>query len=170
MPAQPQWLLRLPAIIDELEAVPAPVVDRAVVERVFRVRRRRAIQLLGDFGGYQSGRTFLVDRDSLLHRLRGLAGGDRFTYEKRRRERLSESLERVRQERQAVRIPVAVPQALGDDRTLPALPAGTRLEPGRLTVEFAGVEELLGKLYQLAQAAAGDFQGFEALAGGSHHK
>jgi hypothetical protein len=162
MPAQPQWLLRLPEIIDEISALDAPVVDRSVIERVFRVRRRRAIHLLGWFGGYQVGRTYLVDREALLLQLRQAASGERFGYEKRRRDRLGERLERLRKDRQAARvvIPVAPPTA----REIPGLPAGVSFQPGRLVVEYRDVPELLGKLYGIAQAAAADFAGFEAAA------
>jgi hypothetical protein len=60
MPTKKTWLLRLPEIREELSAMKVPVVDRAVFELLFGVRRRRAIQLLHYFDGYQSGRTFLV--------------------------------------------------------------------------------------------------------------
>src|SRR5689334_12786005 len=61
MPAKPAWLLHLSEIIEQLEAFDVPVVDRGIVERVFGLRRRRAIELLHRFGGYQAGRT-LPDR------------------------------------------------------------------------------------------------------------
>ena len=41
MPAKAQWLLRVPEILEELRALDVPVVDRAVCERLFRLRRRR---------------------------------------------------------------------------------------------------------------------------------
>jgi hypothetical protein len=162
MPAQPQWLLRLPEIIDEISALDTPIVDRSVIERAFGLRRRRAIHLLGWFGGYQVGRAFVVERETLLRRLRGIAAGERFGYEKRRRERLAERLERLRKDRRAagVVIPVAapaVPEAL-------QLPSGVFFQHGRLVVEFRDVPDLLGKLYGVAQTAAGDFAAFEAAA------
>ena len=166
MPAEPQWLLRLPEIIEELAALSAPVIDRSVIERVFRVRRRRAIHLLGWFDGYQAGRTFLVERDSLLRQLRNLAAGERFTFEKRRHEKLTDSLERIRSERQAARIAVPVLAAPNPGAAVAGLPPGVQLRRGCLTVDFDGVQELLGKLYQIAQAAAADFSGFEAAASG----
>jgi len=64
MPAKAQWLLRVPEIIVELNGLDVPVVDRALCERLFRLRRRRAIDLMGCFGGYQAGRTFLIERSS----------------------------------------------------------------------------------------------------------
>ena len=59
----------------------------------------------------------------------------------------------------AVRIPVG-PAVLS-----PAcLPAGIFFEPGRLTVDYGSVEELLRRFYELAQAAANDFDEFSKLA------
>lgn len=164
MPAEPLWLLRLPQIIEEIAALKSPVVDRSIIERTFGVRRRRAIQLLGSLGGYQVGRTFVVERARLLARLEAMRAGERFYFERRRREKLVEGLDRIRKDRQAarVRIPVDPEPALS---AAPAgLPSGVRLEPGRLTVQFQDVQELLGKLYGIAQAAAADFSGFAATA------
>jgi hypothetical protein len=52
------WLLRLGEIREELTAVEAPVIDRAMCERLFGVRRRRALQLMHSFGGWQSGQAY----------------------------------------------------------------------------------------------------------------
>lgn len=164
MPAQPQWLLRLPEIIDELAGVEAPVIDRPVIERVFGVKRRRAIHLLGWFGGYQVGRTFVVERQALLTQLRAIVGGERFGFEKRRHARLAEDLERARKQRAATRVAIPVSREAAGE--MAGLPSGVRIEAGRLTVEFGGVEELLGKLYAIAQMAAADFSGFEATVRG----
>src|ERR1035438_8036855 len=75
--AKAAWLLKIPEIIGMLEAFDVPVVDRAIVEHLFVLRRRQAIELLHRFGGFQSGRTFLVDRHVLIENLRRLAAGDR---------------------------------------------------------------------------------------------
>jgi len=90
MPTKKTWLLRLPEIRKELTAMQVPVVDRAVFERLFGVRRRRAIQLLHYFNGYQSGRTFLIDRVSLIEQLAPLEASADFALEQRRRQRLVE--------------------------------------------------------------------------------
>jgi hypothetical protein len=39
MPAKPAWLLRIPEIVDELQALTVPVIDRSMCERLFCVRR-----------------------------------------------------------------------------------------------------------------------------------
>ena len=135
MPAEPRWLLRVPRIIDELSALPAPVVDRSVIERVFGVRRRRAIYLLGGFGGYQVGRTFVIARETLIGRLRAIAAGESFRFERRRHTLLTEDLERLRRDSRAARIAIQVPAPA----PLPAsLPDGVELSPGLLVVHFAG--------------------------------
>jgi hypothetical protein len=61
-----EWLLRVPEIRAELAAIETPVVDRSMVEQLFRLKRRRSIELMHQLGGFQSGRTFLIDRLQLL--------------------------------------------------------------------------------------------------------
>src|ERR1041384_6334352 len=90
MPAKPEWLLRLPEIRTELEHLAVPVVDRAGIERIFGLRRRRAIELMHQFGGYQSGRTFLLDRVRLLEELQLLESREDYGAGKRRGGRLGE--------------------------------------------------------------------------------
>lgn len=60
MPAKPTWLLRIPDVIDELQSLTVPVVDRSMCERLFGVRRRRAITLMQMFGACQSGVRFFL--------------------------------------------------------------------------------------------------------------
>lgn len=162
MPAQPQWLLRLPDIQYELEQLSVPVVDRAMVEKLFRLKRRQAIELMHRVGGYQAGRAFLVDRVQLIDRVRALQCGADFEFESRRHERLSVSLEDMRRERRAlqVRIPVARETL---SRKVKDLPCGIILGPGRLEIQFNGTEDLLRKLVELSRAACNDFDRFESV-------
>lgn len=164
MPMRKTWLVRLPEILGDLAGMEVPVIDRAVFEKVFGVRRRRAIQLLHFFGGYQAGRTFLVDRLALIGQLEPIQTGAEFVMEERRRQRLSEALEKVRRHRAAasVRIPVEP----GLDRRLSDLPEGIHLEPGSLHVDFCKAEDLLAKLFELSKAAANDFEAFRGAAEG----
>jgi len=85
MPAKPPWLLLIPEIVAALETFDVPVVDRSTIERLFGLRRRRAIQLMHEFGGYQAGRTFLIDRKKFLDQLRRLTEGEGWQVENRRR-------------------------------------------------------------------------------------
>jgi hypothetical protein len=159
------WLLRVPEIEEELAGMEVPVVDRAVFERVFGVRRRRAHQLMGFFGGYQAGRTYLVDRLALLGQLEPIRAGAAFALEQRRRQRLTDALENVRRHCAGAR--VNVPVAAGvRDRRLHDLPEGIDLQPGSLRVDFSQAEELLSKLFELSQAATNDFEAFRGAAEG----
>jgi len=162
MPAKPAWLLHIPDIVAELEVLSVPVVDRAIVESLFGLRRRRAIELLHRFGGYQTGRTFLIDRRLLIEHLQHLGEGEEFESESRRKQRLGEAVDELRRGQAAagVRIPVRSECA----RRLSDLPVGVVLEAGHLGVDFSGAEDLLAKLYELSQAAAQDFDRFRAAA------
>src|SRR6185369_1488001 len=108
MPAKALWLLQIPEIVSLLETFDVPVVDRAIVERLFGLRRRRAIELLHRFGGYQTGRTFLVDRGRLIDHLRRLADGEEFQRESRRKERLDHIVVQLRRQQSAARVKIPV--------------------------------------------------------------
>jgi len=163
MPAKTLWLLHIPEIASQLETFDVPVVDRAIVERLFGLRRRQAIALLHRFGGYQAGRTFLVDRRVLIECLRRLADGEEFQRESRRKERLEQAVDRLRRDQTAVRVKIPVPPDVFS-RKLADLSPGVALEAGHLHIAFSGTEDLLGKLFELSQAASNDFERFRAAA------
>lgn len=164
MPAKAQWLLRIPEILEELSGLDVPVVDRAVCERLFRVRRRRAIDLIRWFGGYQAGRTFLVDRARLVALLEKLRDSPDFKLEWQRKERLSAKLDEMRRLQAGTHVAVPVGLEVFGQR-LPDLPAGVALGAGTLQIQFESPEELVGKLFALAQAIANDYEAFERQSG-----
>jgi hypothetical protein len=154
MPAKAQWLLRVPEILEELAALDVPVLDRAACERLFRLRRRRAIDLIRGFGGYQAGRTFLVDRPKLVAQLERIRDSPDFKMEWRRKERLADRLDAIRRLQAGARVAIPLePETLR--QRLPDLPPGVGLSPGESS------EELLRKLFALAQAIANDYEAFE---------
>jgi len=106
-----------------------------------------------------------VDRLALLRQLEPLQNSAALVLEVHRRQRLSETLEETRGHRAAARVilPVAGDASL---RTMLDLPPGVHLQPGSLRVEFGEAEDLLAKLFELAQAAAHDFDGFRRMASG----
>jgi hypothetical protein len=162
MSAKAEWLLRLPEIRAELEHLDVPVVDRAGIEHLFGLRRRRAIELMHQFGGYQAGRTFLLDRARLLEALQALESREDYAAEKRRRERLGDVVEASREHLIAMRVRIPV-RATAARASLDRLAPGVLLLPGILSIEFRRPTELLEKLYWLAQAIAHDFEKFEGL-------
>jgi hypothetical protein len=163
MPAKPRWWSQIPRILESLDALESSWLDRSSLEQLFGVRRRRAIELLNAFGGFQAGRTFLIEREALTRHLRAVLEDRDFDWERRRRFRLSEALSDARQIAQArqVSIPTLPPS--------PTLPDGVRLAPGRLIIEFQGVQDLLAKFYAISQAAASDFEAFQKAVEPSTH-
>ena len=139
-----------------------PVVDRAGIEHIFGLRRRRAIELMHQFGGYQTGRTFLVERMRLLEALQSLESKEDYAAEKRRRERLGDVVEASREHLISMRVRIPV-RAAAARASLDRLAPGVLLLPGVLSIEFRNPIELLEKLYWLAQAIAHDFEKFEGL-------
>jgi len=66
---------RIHKIVRELEALPRPDVDRATVEFLLGVGRRRAQQIMAPAITSHIGASGLVDRDLLIDHLRRLAEG-----------------------------------------------------------------------------------------------
>jgi hypothetical protein len=162
VPAKAQWLLQIPKIVEQLRCMDVPVVDRAGCEQLFHVGRRRAIELMHDFDGYQSGNTVLLDRQDLIQRLELLDAGPEVCWERQRKIRLSEQLRTWDRHRTAASVTIPVNAAIA-----PTLPAGLSFAAGRMTLEFGSVEDLLAKLYALAQAAGEDFDLFRTVVDGS---
>lgn len=160
MPRSPEWLGQVPDALAALARLEAPVVDRAMLERLLGVHRRAAIRLLQRFGGYQSGKAFLIEREKLAAALRAIAAGDDFVFEVGRRERLGKSLDAIAREAKARRILIPVtPEMRG--REVAGLPATIRLAPGLLEISCTDPENLLQQLMELAQAISNDYEGFE---------
>ena len=168
MPVKKTWLLRVPEIRQDVAALDVPVLDRILFERLFHVRRRRAIQLMHTLGGYQTGQALLIDRGVLLGQLAALQAGTEYALEHGRRKRLVDSLQKVVRHKAAARVVLPVARGAAP-RSMADLPPGVRLGPGSLTVEFSQAEDLLGKLFELAQAAAHDFEGFSGMAAEERH-
>jgi hypothetical protein len=161
MPAQPSWYTRIPEILGQLDAEGLPpFLDRPAIERLFRVGRRQAIRLMGVLNGYQVGKTFLVDGQSLKRFLAEIERTGAGAQARARKERVLSALNEVanRAAAQRVRIPAA-PTAL--ERRVSDLPAALELiEPGRLLIHYRGAEDLLSRIVELAASATNDFPAF----------
>jgi hypothetical protein len=161
VPRKLEWMEQLPAALDELRTFPCPVVDRAVLQNVFRIERRTAIRLMHQFGGYQSGRTFLIDRKRLIGRLEQIVRGEDYGVERDRRTRLADELEKTRRLAPGRKIKIDTAADVRE-REMKDLAAGIHLRPGELRIEFFGAEDLLRHLFELSQAMVNDFGRFRA--------
>ena len=162
MPPKPQWFQRLPEIIEEVSALTVPVVDRAILEKIFQLKRRATINLMARFGGYQVGKTYLVDQQKLIALLTEIQQGEDYQFEIRRRERVLDLLDKARKQRAAVAVSVPVEPDVYQ-RIIPELPEGVSLKPGELTITAESAEDLLRKLFELAQAISNDFDRFRQV-------
>jgi hypothetical protein len=161
VPAKPAWYSKINDVIGELEALPRPFVDRDTVEFLLGVGRRRAQQILAPSITHRVGANGLADRDAFITHLRRLADGEGGYYERRRRHKVAailSQLQRDRLERPQLLVEAPV-QILTQE--FENLPAGVRLEPGRITVTFDQPQQALEKLLALAMAISNDFDRFE---------
>jgi hypothetical protein len=164
MPAKPGWIGRINEICAELEALPRPFVDRATVEILLQVGRRRAQQILAPCVSEHVGSNGLADRDAVIRRLRVIAEGEDERYEIERRRKVAGLIEQIRRER------IARPQVLVEARVkvmtqqFRNLPPGVTISPGRIIVEFSQPQQALEKLLALAMAVGNDYEAFERMA------
>lgn len=166
MPAKPAWYGNLDAVIAALEALPRPMVDSATLERLLGVGRRRAQQILAACVTERLGASGLAEPAQLIDHLRRLATGEAGYYERRRRRRLARQLDEMRQAWVAQpKLLVEASGAIARQR-LERLPAGIRLESGRIVVEFDTPGAGLQKLLALAMAISNDPDEFERLTAG----
>ena len=148
-----------------LQAETAPLLlNRLALESLFGVRRRRAIALLHRCGAHRKGRGLVAKRDSVLAFLAETRAGGTV-------EELAEQKQRVQAFLSEARLGLTLPSiripepARLSDLTIAGLPPGIQLGPGQLTVTFGQAEELIEKLFTLAQALANDYASFEAALG-----
>src|SRR6478672_10409474 len=93
MPYKPYWLQRLPEIIAALRGLPDRLIDRPTFETIFRLRRRRAIELMHSLGSCRGRRGYVLDRCMLLQRLESLNVLTQYRWEEQvRAERVIEQL------------------------------------------------------------------------------
>jgi len=161
VPAKPIWYSKIERIVGELLGLPRRFVDHATMVLLLGGGRRRAQQIMAPCVTDWVGSNGLADRDGLIAHLRGLAEGEERYYEVARRRRVAKAIDRLRVER--LRQPQLLVEAPARviSQEFANLPAGVRLEAGRITVEFRQPQEALEKLLALAMAIGNDFAGFE---------
>ena len=159
MPSKPSWYSKLDDVIRELEVLPRPFVDRATLEFLLGVGRRRAQQILAPCITERVGTNGLADRDALIAHLRRVAEGDDGYYERKRRRHVAEILAQLQKDRlERPQLLVEAPLEVMTQEFV-NLPAGVDLKPGRISLTFDQPQQALEKL--LAMAISNDFERFE---------
>jgi hypothetical protein len=161
VPAKPRWYRDLEAICTAVASFPNPVLERADLEQLLRVGRRRAQQILENCATGKVGASSITTPEALIRYLRQLADGEAAQYEVRRRRKLARTLAQLHREwtaqpRVLVEAPLTVMSV-----DLEGLPEGVELGPGRVTVQFRNAQEGVEKLLALAMAIGNDVDGFE---------
>jgi len=168
MPDKPIWYGRLDSIIAELETLPCPWIDRAAVEQVLGIGRRRAQQILAPCITRRVGASGVAERSCFIAHLRSLAAGETVFYEQQRRRKVARHIDELRQAWiERPRVMVEAPAGVVNQR-FAQLPDGVSIEPGRITIDFASPQAALEKLLALAMAIGNDISEFEALS--SHRR
>ena len=141
--------------------MPRAFVDRATVEFLLGVSRRRAQQIMAPCIMQRLGSNGLADRDALVAHLARLANGNDGYYERQRRQKVATVLTQLRTERlQRPQLLVQAPvNVIAQD--LKNLPQGVQLEPGRIIIAFDNAQQALEKLLAFVMAVSNDFDQFE---------
>ena len=157
----------MPALREALAALDTPALDRAMVEQLFGVSRSGAIRLMARVQRPRPGAANVLDREKLLGWLDRLQATRPVAGAVERERRLRAGLARAAREAEA-RATVVVPAPTqgpdsSESNEAAGWPAGVTLpEPGLLAIRFGSAEELLGLVFALAEAAAGDYGAFRA--------
>jgi hypothetical protein len=163
VPAKPVWYSKINDVVRELQSLPRPFVDRAAVEFLLGVGRRRAQQIMAPCITDRVGANGLADRDAFIAHLRRLADGQDGYYERQRRCKVAAILSQLQRDRlERPQLLVEAPAQILTQE-FENLPAGVRLDPGRITVTFDQPQQALEKLLALAMAISNDFDRFERL-------
>ena len=160
MPRHTEWIQRIPPALDALRALPCPTVDRLTFQSLFQISPRHAVRILSSLGAYAAGKCLLIERHDLIAKLEALQCADTIQIEQARHERVSVHLERYRKDQAARRRTIEVPLEALSSR-LASLPRGVSLYRRSLHIDFQSPEDLLRKLFTLAQAISNDYPAFE---------
>ncbi len=162
MPANPIWYRRLPEIKEALRRLEQPLLDRAGIEKLFRVRKRQAVEMMKSMDAEVVGGAFVVSRSRVAAFVSEGRRARAAWIDQVRRTRLTEAIEEARRDlaARAVRVPVSPTLRAA---TLTTLPETIQLRKGELRIAFRDAGELLQQLFALSQAIGRDFPTFEAL-------
>ena len=160
MPDKPTWYGRLDQVIAELGDLPWPWVDRETLQSLLQVGPRRAQQILRPCVTRQVGVNGVADREELIAHLKRLASGDEAYYERRRRQRLAQALDELRQAALAQpKVLVEAPTSVLNQE-LANLPEGVVISPGAISITFSSPQRGAAKTAGLGH---GDWQRFQRI-------
>ena len=130
MPSQPAWFQRLDKILSALRSIESTRLDRLAVEKLFRVRQRRARQIMAGLEGLRVGNAAAMSREALIACLEQTAVSGVFQWEGNRRACVVEDLDLVRRQLAAQHVRISA-SADVRERLLEDLSASIALRLGK---------------------------------------
>ena len=161
MARHPDWFERLDAILDITRQSPAECLGRKEMKAIFGSSERDSIRLLHKFGAREVADALSLPLSSLLAQLEGIRSGTAYSAFLRQRQQVAQNLAVAHAENVARRRRIPGSVDFQADKSLADLPAGVRLEPGRIVCEFAYPEDFWAMIDALADIAAQDPDAFE---------
>jgi len=161
MARHPDWFERLDAILDTIRQMSLECLGRKEMKAVFACSERDSIRLLHKFGATVKADALSLPRSSLLTQLEALQSGTAYSAFLRQRQQVAKHLAVAHAENVARRRRIPGSPQFQGGKSLADLPAGVRLEPGRIVCEFAYPEDFWAMIDALADIAAQDPEAFE---------
>ena len=166
MPAKPFYFHQIDAAIAVLRGLESDWVDRRTVEEALGVSKTVAWRIMRRSGAVDGpGNTLVCSREGLIAALAALQEGVEYRGEVRRRDRVSEYLERLGALGRTRRTRVAEAQRAVDvmSARFGKLPNGVELTQRRLTVDFSSPEEFLERVGAVVFALQNDWDAIRDL-------
>jgi len=161
MARHPDWFERLDAILDTIRQMPIESLGRKEMKAVFACSERDSIRLLHKFGAAVNADALSLPHYSLRAQLEALRSGTAYSAFLRQRQQVAKHLAVAHAENVARRRRIPGSAQFQAGKSLADLPAGVRLEPGRIVCEFAYPEDFWAMIDSLADIAAQDPDAFE---------
>jgi len=161
MARHPNWFERFDAILDVARQPDLDRLGRKEIEAVFACGERDGIRLLHKFGAKKVADALSLPRNALLIQLEAIRSGAAYAAFLRQRRQVAQNLSIARAENVARRRRIPGSADFQAGKSLADLPAGVRLEPGRIVCEFAYPEHFWAMIDTLADIAAQDPEAFE---------
>jgi hypothetical protein len=151
VPNNPTYIHKLQVILEEARSPkPIPFFRRRDIQALFGLKKRQAVNLMHRIGAVRVSRELAVEQHDLVRWLERMISDPSIALERNRHLRVIDRIVELKAETAARAVKIVLP----DQAPSVHLPEGVSLQPGLLTVSFAGEQQLLERLFLLARVLA----------------
>lgn len=161
MARHPDWFQRLDSILAAAREAPSDTFGRREIRALFGCAERDSIRLLHRFGAEKAADALSLPRGLLVSHLEAVRRSPAYATFQRKRRQVAKHLAAAQADHIARQQPIAGTVDFQSGRTFADLPAGLRLERGRITCEFERPEDFWALIDKLADIAAAHPDRFE---------